>query len=155
MKMHHDNETEGWMARPIPDVLVEYAANDIRRISALYDHFISENYISKANLPVILKQSALYAGVSRQVDAPWEDTSLTRSGILPLDILTNVADAEGETQVCDKCRRAMSKGCFPIIKGRVNKGVVGRQEVERGASCRLCCFYLARIEYAVLNEKPA
>lgn len=126
------------MERPLTDELLAYAAGDIERITALYEHFNKMGYLEEALLPELLSQSERYVAFFRSIGRPSSGNRFWRSALLPLGILRG---ADEELQVCDCCQRGLSADCFRREEhDGSNKGVTQ-------SSCRVCCFISAKDDY--------
>ncbi|KLO14445.1 hypothetical protein SCHPADRAFT_939514 [Schizopora paradoxa] len=139
-KAHASNSTEIWMQRPLTDELLAYAAGDIERITALYEHFLKTGYLEDALLPDLLSQSARYVGFFRSIGRPSDENRFWRSALLPLGILQATGE---ELQVCGGCKRALSKACYPLPLQETNRN----DQEDQLPYCRVCTFISAKFEF--------
>lgn len=106
------------MSRPIRPVLLQYAANDIRAIRALFHHFLDNKWIT-SDPTSLLESSDRYATIH---SAPVDEADIFAKGgqFLPLDILTVL---DGPRRKCVDCKRDLSEQHYAAAKPK---------------SCRVC-----------------
>ena len=136
-----------WDIRPLKLSLSRYAANDIVRISALYDHFRQRGFLKARHVPQLMLQSALYVGSSILSGFPLQNGSnIWRSNILPLGILDIIGPNESTfffknhiLRRCTSCRRALTINCFPTA-------------IPHPDMCRVCI--LLQFREAYVRRRP-
>lgn len=139
-KIHNQNESEKWLERPIPEVLLQYAANDILRIAGMYDKFVERGYILEAHLDAFVAQSTRYVGMFRNRGRPAGDNPFLRSGIMPLHVFgpdTDEWKGAKELWACKRCSNVLPVSYFPVVP----------RTDRRLDSCRVCTLILAREAY--------
>ncbi|CAL1709466.1 unnamed protein product [Somion occarium] len=105
--MHKAGGSERWMRRPLPDRLVQYAANDIYLIAMVYTFFIKNCWI----LPELQAQSARY--IFQETTREQKDLR-QRNGAgryLPLGVLSDPA-LSGPLYECLLCTRSLDLSCY-------------------------------------------
>lgn len=154
--MHTNNLSNFWMQRPLTEQLLKYAADDIKRIAALYDHFVTKGYLNGTNLQRLLEQSARYVSTWRDVGRPDPmDTTFRfrKCSYLPFGAL----DASEHTKVigsvsleCSACRYVLDLRHFPFISSALNVRngrYIGSKNAEKSNTCKICTLILAQAEY--------
>lgn len=154
--MHTNNLSDFWMRRPLTKELLKYAADDIKRIAALYDTFVAKGYVSGTNRQRLLEQSARYVSTWRNVGRPDPmDTTFRfrKCPYLPfgaLDISEHTKVTEGVSSECSTCGYALELRHFPFISSALNVRngrYIGSKNVEKSNMCKICTLILAQAEY--------
>ena len=133
-----------WTNRPLPSVLLQYAAHDIEVIARLYKRFLKASRNSFfANLPALKAASMRYMSVytTREMHALHEPQDLLR--FMPLDVL-DAPDPSAPRYRCGRCERELSISCF---KTEIAGGLKTRMSL-----CRLCVLLARRRKEASLGE---
>ncbi|KAI9069715.1 hypothetical protein FKP32DRAFT_1671126 [Trametes sanguinea] len=133
--MHKNNESERWMARPLPPALLSYAAHDAEVIAALYARFTAEPWLaaSPGTLARIQAASARYVAMYSTRGRAQRWRALGLGAFLPMGFLEDDEDGEGagERVSCASCELSLPVSYFTTrVDGR------GRQ--QRQTYCRLC-----------------
>ena len=131
-----------WMERPLPPVLLDYAAHDIEIIARVYARFESRagrsnkktNLFYNSRLSELKIASARYVGknTSRAQRAHFSEIGLSR--FLPFEVLDPPPKHAGRYS-CFRCEQWLSLPCFSTEK----RGLLR----WRLSFCRLCAL-LAR-----------
>ncbi|KAH8112410.1 ribonuclease H-like domain-containing protein [Phellopilus nigrolimitatus] len=165
-----DNLSDVWMVRPLTDALLEYAASDITRIAALYDHFRARGYLEQTQR--LRAQSMLYVTMHHTAGKPEQENIFLRGPYLPLCVLQPVslddgnkaswmcirrAESDEQGILCMACKRTMLDVHFPLRSAAVLNGAyVGNKKGKaRTQICKICTLILAKKQYAtdhVLGE---
>ncbi|KAK0222885.1 ribonuclease H-like domain-containing protein [Armillaria nabsnona] len=95
-----------WLERPLSQEQLDYAANDVRLIGRIYEHFKVHNYLAEN----LLEQSERYV-THWKAGQPEKDRYFNPRCLLPLDIIDY--DARRPTKRCDGCERLLAVQCFP------------------------------------------
>ncbi|KAH8112412.1 hypothetical protein DFH11DRAFT_1728596 [Phellopilus nigrolimitatus] len=129
--LHMNGFSDMWMTRPLREALLKYAADDIKRIAALYDRLLANGHLGPAKLPLLLNNLlAMYRCTGKQVSSP------------------NTTDTGKE---CTGCKRVFSVIHFPYEAkvGEVRNGqYYGRTDVPTLQTCKVCTLILAREQYS-------
>jgi exonuclease 3'-5' domain-containing protein 1 len=126
--MHRDGGSGLWMERPLPANLLRYAANDIFLISRLHEHFLNMNWISEADMSILLTQPECYVSMHKKLGRIEASNYFRKGPLLPMDILNVGPLAHGE---CAGCGRNLSKAAYET---RPN----GKSLLLRRTRCRIC-----------------
>lgn len=126
--MHKTNGSSVWLVRPLMSQLLQYAAHDIEMIGALYEHFISQSWITARNEDALVDQSMRYAYSLYYQGRVAENHVFGSSSVLPLDVLR---EPRGLTVPCRGCNRMQSLHCFTTNKR-------GKKVIARTDICRVC-----------------
>lgn len=94
-----------WLTRPLSIKNLEYAANDVRMISSLHQHFVNGYLIFE---PELTEQSLRYITLHRDTQ-PVVNDPYRGHPLLPLEIV-NVG--QGERRTCQKCHRDLCRSSF-------------------------------------------
>lgn len=151
-KIHAENRSSMWMSRPLSDVLLQYAAGDITRISALYKHFKEKGYLD--DLPRLLEISQRYVSMHQLLGRPDQSNKFLRCGVLPLNILDCVLSDSGSVimpgsidTTCEGCHRLLMEEHFPVQGPTKKEGVGTSKGRERMPTCKVCTYILAKEKY--------
>lgn len=133
--MHKKAGSAIWLQRPLPDLLLQYAAHDISLISQLHANFLRAGWINGRALPLLRQQSARYvsATTTRRAKDIQDDRFL--SLFVPLDVMDE-PPAGSPRFICEGCEMTLSLRCFPVSQ-------MGGRE-ERLTFCRLCLLLARR-----------
>lgn len=139
--MHSQNESDKWLQRPLPELLLQYAANDITRIAGMYDKFVEKNYLlePEEQLEALLRQSTRYVGTFRDTGRPAKDNALLQSGIMPFHVFAPELDGWSADKLCKNCKTFLPLTYFPFVPGTKRR--------YRRENCRICTLILAREAY--------
>ena len=134
------------MERPLNPVFLKYAADDIRRIAALYTRFLDLGYLKQSKLPTLLERSNRYDTDCRLRGRPDQQDKFRFNPYLPLGSLEGPVSAESSSQ-CTKCFRRLSISHFPYNATRKEvwdgKYIVVRSRL-RTSICKICTLIIAR-----------
>ena len=144
--MHHDQQSDMWMQRPLPLPLLRYSAHDIEMIALVYDRFAPGqrgDYLEP--LAELLAMSARYmqAYPTRELRALHVPLDLCR--FLPLDVLVP-PPMWALRYSCARCVRMLTLSCFLTTQAG-NRGPVVRLSL-----CRLCNLLARRNEERIVRE---
>lgn len=98
-----------WMERPLSKKHLFYAANDVKLISRLLQHFEAAQYLG-SNMDTLLAQSARYISIWSDFQ-PTEGDKYRSHPFLQLEILHY--EARAPKKQCDGCKRNLSQNSFP------------------------------------------
>lgn len=157
--MHRAGESGRWLERPLPDRLVQYAANDIYIIATVYTFFISKKWIR----PQLKAQSARYINAEVTREHKERRAQIGSSRFLPLGVLTD--PTKGPVFICSWCERALELTSFQhqllqqtveptqkTAKGKKGKYVTRATiSLRRKPCCRVCVVSAMKSEVK-LNE---
>lgn len=121
--MHNSGGSAVWMERPLSEQLLCYAANDVRVIALLYDHFQEADWLSAKVQPDLLEQSARYVAMHSSKERVDRTDMFLCHPFLPFDILT---ERQNSAKRCRACKRMVSQVHFGGAKG------------QRSSHCRMC-----------------
>ncbi|KAJ7622287.1 ribonuclease H-like domain-containing protein [Roridomyces roridus] len=94
-----------WSTRPLPQIALRYAANDVPLIAALHSDFVEEGFIDDS----LLAQSARYVQMWTKGGQPAENDTYKLHALLPLGILDALS---GYSADCRGCGRPLPSDCF-------------------------------------------
>ncbi|TRM66984.1 ribonuclease H-like domain-containing protein [Schizophyllum amplum] len=100
-----------WLQRPFTDVQIEYAAEDVRYIMALYHIFSKRRYI--ADEESLKLQTRAYHAIYRAGRRD-KGNIYTMTSLMPLEILDLPTSQDGATSSCHGCRRDLTKKSFAL-----------------------------------------
>jgi len=128
------------MARPLSEVNIACATEDINLLSQMHAHFLASGYLDdKAGLR---KVTARYLLV-HATPVDWDDIYQS-SDLLPHDIIDAPKDG-AVLHTCDRCKRELSSKCFVIEKRN--------RTVRRLSVCKVCNLTDVREELPVRKEE--
>ena len=136
------------MERPLNPVFLKYAADDIRRIAALYRRFLDLGYLKQSKLPTLLERSNRYDTECRLNGRPDRQNGFRfrKNPYLPLGYLEKPVSSESSSQ-CTKCFRSLAMSHFPYYATRkeVHDGrYIGASWQPRISICKICTLIIAR-----------
>ncbi|OJT03416.1 hypothetical protein TRAPUB_5993 [Trametes pubescens] len=137
-----------WLARPLPELLLTYAAHRVTLISIVYAHLMDRKWVGK-NIRALHAQSAVYMGVLGSREENERLAELRLRMYLPLGIIDRLEDDDGTPRyACDCCRRYLTMDCYmtrlhgmDTSEGEERQGAGNVRQVqkrERLSYCRLC-----------------
>lgn len=128
--MHKANESYRWMLRPIQQVLLQYAAADIRALACLYASFITSGSVPPAGveLDALKTLSSRYVSRNGRLDRRPKPETFPVGALLFREALAAPVDT---LVACAACGALLPQSCFQVATAR--NGRAARQ-----ASCRIC-----------------
>lgn len=148
-RMHRNGNSDFWMKRPLKPVLLEYAADDIKRIAALYRRFLALDYLHLSRLSEALELSNRYDSECRlygRPDIQQDSYRFRHHPYLPLDALGKPISLEIASQ-CTGCQRILANTHFPYnaTHSEVQGGkYVGPGSESRSSLCKICTLIVAK-----------
>ncbi|KAI0759905.1 ribonuclease H-like domain-containing protein [Irpex lacteus] len=113
-------------ARPLPTDYITYAARDIEMIAALYEIFLSRNYITSRNLPSLSAKSSRYIKfwANRQPKTATRNDFFIGNAFLPLEVVDDISDTAAsipgeQKRQCRRCSRLLTHASFPPVSGQL------------------------------------
>ncbi|EIN13050.1 hypothetical protein PUNSTDRAFT_131272 [Punctularia strigosozonata HHB-11173 SS5] len=129
VRMHRNLGSAFWMDRPLSSQLLHYAAQDIKMISLIYEHFTTAGLLKDNMLPLLLDQCKRYVSLHQQSGRVEQGNSFRSNGFLPLDILKMPSQ---DRRVCSGCNRFISAKYFNVgDKCRVCQAVILKEMLAR------------------------
>lgn len=140
-----------WLARPLPELLLTYAAHRLSLIAAVYAHFTGRKWVCE-HMRTLRAQSAVYVGVLASREESERLHGLRLRLFLPLGIIDrdggDGVDESAPRYVCECCRRDLTLDCYTTRlqsadtsesdEGQGVGDVRQAQARERLSYCRLC-----------------
>ncbi|KAI0080490.1 hypothetical protein K474DRAFT_1615686 [Panus rudis PR-1116 ss-1] len=146
--MHRAGESSRWMERPLSHTLMQYAANDIFLIDAVFKFFAQSNYLP---VPQIVNMSDRYVSLYNSRVQKDSETELGANRYVMMDALM---DSPPGTPffTCHRCTRVIPLSGFETSGGKVPAGGRKRSTSQKSATassddlgrrqrskyCRLC-----------------
>ncbi|KAK7678046.1 hypothetical protein QCA50_018987 [Cerrena zonata] len=161
--MHRAGESGRWMERPLPERLIQYAANDVYLIAVVYTFFLEKKWIQKE----LKAQSYRYINAEKTREDKQRRQQIGASRLLPLGVLSDPSALYGTLHVCAWCKRLLDLGSFqhssytqptPGEKGKKSKkgqkGNVGgnTRSLRRKPCCRVCVVSAMKSEVTIDKE---
>lgn len=140
-----------WLARPLPELLLTYAAHRISLIAAVYAHFTDRKWVCD-HMRTLRAQSAAYVGLLGLREENERLNQLKLRMFLPLGIIDrdggDDVDESAPRYVCECCRRDLTMDCYTTRlqstdtsesdEGQSVGDVMQAETRERLSYCRLC-----------------
>ena len=86
-KSFKDGGSRIWMARPLPENFLQYAAKDIELIADLYYHFNDKGWVTTKSLTTLMQQSQRYLESSAEIPRLEGEDIFGNNAVLPMDVL--------------------------------------------------------------------
>ena len=126
-----------WLERPLPQMLLQYAAHDLELMSQLFKNFVRAGWIHPRNLPLLKQQSARYLRTfqTRAVKDLFDKRSL---GIfVPLHVL-EAPSAKARSFECRGCHQMLVLSCYSTVRRE------GGRVQHKLTFCKLCAALAQR-----------
>ncbi|EIW53730.1 uncharacterized protein TRAVEDRAFT_52850 [Trametes versicolor FP-101664 SS1] len=140
-----------WLARPLPELLLTYAAHRLSLIAAVYAHFTGRKWVCE-HMRTLRAQSSVYVGLLASREESERLNKLRIRLLLPLGIIDrdggDEVDKSAPRYVCECCRRDLTLDCYAMrlqstdtsesVEGQGVGDVTQADARERLSYCRLC-----------------
>ena len=116
--LHRTDGGSLWLTRPLPAMLLHYAAHDIRLISR-----VAEILLPRVDVQRLREASARYMRVYPSREAKEAHVPLGLSKFVPLDVI-DAPPPLAPRYPCARCKRMLSVLCFSVKSGPEEEGDV-------------------------------
>ena len=150
--LHRTDGGSLWLTRPLPAMLLHYAAHDIRLISR-----VAEVLLPRVDVQRLREASARYMRVYATRAAKEAHVPLELSKFVPLDVI-DAPPPDAPRYLCARCKRMLSLQCFGVRSGEEGGGDVDASTstisvhnvqsswttLQRWTVCHLCVLLACR-----------
>ncbi|KAI0717818.1 ribonuclease H-like domain-containing protein [Cerioporus squamosus] len=140
--LYNAHGSEIWLQRPLPEILLRYAAHDLTLIAALYASFLRRGWIKEHTVAVLEEQSTRYILTfhAREIKDLFDESHVAM--FVPLHVF-EATSSNAQRYECEWCKQQLAPHCFSTVRrdqGRVQ---------QRSTLCKLCAALAKR------NSQPA
>ncbi|KAK7678045.1 hypothetical protein QCA50_018986 [Cerrena zonata] len=160
--MHKAGESGRWMERPLPDRLIQYAANDVYLIATVYTYFTERGWIQEE----LKEQTSRYVNTEKTREHKQRRQEIGAARFLPLGVLSDPSASGDPLYVCSWCERLLdiiSFQHYTVVQRTSGKrgkkkskksrqGSATTRSLRRKPCCRVCVVSAMKSEVSINDE---